>query len=251
MSEALNPDAITLSTGCFHSGDSLCSDCTAIEGPPGSLNFKVERNLLVAFHCREIVRYFGLDPEIVVGRQVRALRKSCFESCKHLDQIDFEIGSEREEIGAAAVRGCARLSSVDIPASVVILEEITFEWCTEFESCLIGVRNRRVSVRELAKCTPLRSFSIPPLVGGIGSNFFEECNYVYQLKFKSSESLRRVIGNRSVDGAWYEFGVRESSGLFRTDVDQRGMKLQFPGWAGKSVRTRDGDLHLTLVRDIQ
>jgi hypothetical protein len=223
----------------------------AIQVSPGSLHFTIERNQLVTIEGTEIVRYFGLDRDIVAGKKVRVLGKSCFEGCKHLDRIDFEIGSELERIGAAAVRGCVSLEIIEIPPSVTVIEEASFQWCTGFDSCLTDQNSSLISIgaRAFAKCISLRSFWIPSLVERIGSNCFRECFYFYQLMFDSSESLKRIVGGRSLDDALEEIGVRESSSLFRIDIDDVGVELEFPGWV--SVPDGEGSFPLTLVRDLQ
>jgi hypothetical protein len=102
----------------------------SIQIAPGNLNFKVEGNLLIRSDGTEIVRYFGQDREIVVGKKVKILGKSCFEGCKHIDRIDFGLGSELERIGLAALRDCVSLVAIEIPSSVTIIEESSFEGCT-------------------------------------------------------------------------------------------------------------------------
>jgi hypothetical protein len=134
------------------------------------------------------------------------------------------------------------LVGIEIPASVTTLEEASFAGCTDLEYCLISEDSSLVTIGStgFAKCVSLRSFSIPRRVGEIGSNCFNECIYLYRLKFKSSESLQRIIGDRSLEDALHEFRVAPGSSFFRIEVEDRGMELEFPG-----------DLQLALVRDIQ
>jgi hypothetical protein len=223
----------------------------AIQVATGSLNFKVEGNLLVTPDGTEIVRCFGLDREIVVGNKVKVLGKSCFEGCGHLDRIDFEIGSELERIGPAALRGCESLVRIAIPPSVTIIEKTSFEGCDSLESCLMYDNSSLVmiGVRAFANCISLRAFSIPRLVGKIDSNCFRGCVHLYRFHFKASESFKTVIGDRSLDDALDEFGVNTDSSLFRIEVEDRRVELQFAGW--KTLTSFDGDLHVTLVRDPQ
>jgi hypothetical protein len=219
------------------------SSLISIRVAPGSLSFKVEGNLLVTSDGTEIVRCFGLDRGIIVSKTVKFLRKSCFVSCKHLERIDFELGSELERIDAAALCGCISLDIIDIPSSVTIIDDSSFEGCTELASCLIADDSRLVSIgaRAFAKCTSLRSFSPPPLVGDIGSTCFIECIHLYELKFMSSECLKRAIGDRLLDDILDEFGVTGSSSLFRIDVeDGEGVELEFQGWS--QVGDCKGDL---------
>jgi hypothetical protein len=214
-------------------------------------NFKVEGDLVVTSDGTEIVRYFGQDGEIAVGKKVKVLRKSCFEGCKHPVHIHFEAGSEVEEIGAAALRDCDSLVSIEIPPSVRIIGEASFKGCTELESCLIAKDSSLVTIggKAFAKCTSLRSFSIPQQVREIGRNCFRKCIHLNRLKFGSSESLKRVVGNRSLDDAREEFGEDRSATLLRIEVEDGGAGLQFSGWV--SVPDDDGGSHSMLVRDLQ
>jgi hypothetical protein len=217
----------------------------------GSLNLRIEGNILVKYDGTEIVRYFGLDREILVGRNVTVLEKSCFGRCKHLGQIDFEIGSELDRIGPAALRGCGWLPRIEIPASVQIIEEGSFEGCDALESCPMSKDSSVIgtSARAFRRCTSLRSFGVPSRVGEIGSNCFTQCLHLSRITFASSESLKRVISDHSLDDAWDRFGFRVTSSPFRVEVDHGGVELKFPGQV--SVSGGDEDLHLTLIRDIQ
>jgi hypothetical protein len=228
-------------------------DCPliAIQVAGDNPNFKVEGNLLVTSDGTEIVRCFGLGREAVISKKVKFLRKSCFEGCRQIDQIDFEIGSELERIGPAAVRDCESLPSIHIPSSVTILSESAFEGCRELESCLIDEDSSLVAIgaTTFAKCTSLRSFSIPRRVEEIGRNCFNGCIHLDRLAFGSSESLKQVVGDRSLDEALDDFGVSANSSLFRIEVEDGGAEFEFPGWV--SVPGGSEVLEVWLVRDFQ
>jgi hypothetical protein len=240
--------SITIPASTEGIDESAFVDCPllSIQVAPGSLNFKVEGALLVTADGTKIVRYFGLDREIIIGKQIKVLGKSCFEGCKHLVRIDFEPGSGLARIGADALRDCESLSSIELPASVRIVEEFSFEGCTELEFCIIAKDSSLVTIGEMAfaNCTSLRSFYIPQSARGIGSNCFQGCIYLYRITFGSSECLQRVIGDRSLDDALPEFGMIMRSSLFQIDVEDGGVELEldFPGWV--SVRDGEGYLHL-------
>jgi hypothetical protein len=222
-----------------------------IQVTPGSLNFKVEGAFLVTSDGTELVRYFGHDPNITIENRVKVLRKSCFEGCKHMVQIDFDLGSELERIGPA-LRDCASLVIIDIHASVTIVDEASFEGCDGLESCVMDGDPSLVTIgaRAFANCRSLRSFDIPLQVGEIGSKCFNNCIHLYRLQFRSSECLKRVIGDRLLDDALNEFGLRGSSTLFRIEVeDGGGVELKLPGWS--CVCDGEGDLELSLIRNIQ
>jgi hypothetical protein len=199
------------------------------------------------------VRYFGLDREIAIGKKVKILGKSCFEGCKHLDRIDFEVGSELERIDRSALRGCGSLMWIEIPVSVERIEESSCEGCTRLESCLISRDSSLVAIgeRAFANCTSLRSFAVPGHVVEIGSNCFSECIYLYRLRFGSSVLLKRVLGDRSLDDGLEGFGVTVSSGLFKIEMEEGEVKLPFPGWSYIDGDDGEGDSELSLVPEIQ
>jgi hypothetical protein len=86
-----------------------------------------------------------------------------------------------------------------------------------------------IGATAFAKCTSLRSFCIPRLAAAIGSNCFKHCLHLYLLKFKSSESLKKVVGDRSLDDELNELGVNANSSLFKIEVEDKGMALKFSG----------------------
>jgi hypothetical protein len=83
------------------------------------------------------VKHFGLSRDIHVGKEVKFFRKPCFEGSKQLDEIYFEREIELERIDGSALRDWLSLVRIDIPASVEILEETSFEGCDSLESCMI------------------------------------------------------------------------------------------------------------------
>jgi hypothetical protein len=141
------------------------------------------------------------------------------------------------------------LDRIEIPSSLTILEESSFEGCAELEFCLIDGNSKLITIsgRALARCTSLRSFSIPQHVGEIGS--FSDCIHLYRLKFASSKSLKRIIASISLDDASWSFGVSPSPSLFRIDIEDGGEELNHPGWA--SLGSCEGDVKLWFVREYQ
>jgi hypothetical protein len=83
------------------------------------------------------------------------------------------------------------------------------------------------------------------LVGEIHPSCFHGCIYLYRLTFKSSESLKRIVGDRSLDDAPDELGVSGGSSLFRIEVEDGGAELEFPGWI--STRIGETGFYLTLA----
>jgi hypothetical protein len=64
----------------------------------------------------------------------------------------------------------------------------------------------------------------------------------------SSESLKGIVGDRSLYDALHELGVSGDSTLFRIEVEEGGAKLEFLGWVSVSIPAEKGELHSALVR---
>jgi hypothetical protein len=96
---------------------------------PENRCFAVRRKMLVTANRSEIVRYFGQDRKVIVGRHIKVIGKSCFEGCNHIDRVVFAKGSGLQRIDAAAFRGCTSLTVISIPASVQIIHESSFKDC--------------------------------------------------------------------------------------------------------------------------
>jgi hypothetical protein len=82
------------------------------------------------------------------------------------------------------------------------------------------------------------------MVESIGHNCFAKAGVLSQLKFGSGDSLRRVVGQMSLDAALEHLGFSETTSLFRIEVTQGGE--EFPGWSS----VVDADLDLTIIHAI-
>jgi hypothetical protein len=106
-----------------------------------------------------------------------------------------------------------------------------------------------ISATAFAKRTSLRTFSIPLRVVQIDRNCFDKRIHLYRLKFQSSESLTRVVGDRSLENALDEFGVSSGSGLLTIIIAEGGVDVKFA--ESVYVHNVDEDSELSLVRDLQ
>jgi hypothetical protein len=220
----------------------------AIQVTAGSQNFSVDGNMLITSNGREIVRYFGLDDEVVVPADVEILGKSCFEYCCHVESIIFENGSKLRLIGCSAFCRCTSLSSIEIPASIEIIEDEAFNGCIQREYCLLDDRASLVTIGKaaFAECSSLTSLDIPMMVESIGYNCFKDCSPLSRLTFASANSLRKVVGDMSLDMAFEHFGFNDLSCLFSIEVTEETIDLDFLKWYSV-VRA---DSHLKISRAI-
>jgi hypothetical protein len=97
--------------------------------------FTVGGDLLLSGNGSEIMRIFGLELEVIVPAKVEMLKKSCFESCDHVERVLFDNDSKVQIICRSALSNCNSLRSISIRASVEIIEESVFKGWTGLESC--------------------------------------------------------------------------------------------------------------------
>jgi hypothetical protein len=102
----------------------------------------------------------------------------------------------------------------------------------------------RIGKEAFGGCSSLRSFYVPKSVEGIGEGCFKKCPSLFRLVFGSGETLRRIVGDTTLDEVLEDLGVTESLCLIRIEVEEDGADLEFPGW----VPATDESSHLTLVR---
>jgi hypothetical protein len=215
---------------------------------PGSPNFIVQGNLLVTSDGREIVRCFGFIPDVVVPMNVEVFGKSCFESCSHIESVVFERGSKLSRIGRSALSGCESLMSIAIPDSVEVIDQAAFKGCLGLEECLFADNSflQMMENEAFSGCRSLRSFCVPRSVRAIGQNSFDKCASLHRLRFGSGESLMRIIGDVTLDEGLEYLGFNKISTVFKIEVAQGRVELNFPGW----VSVDEAAAHLTLAQDI-
>jgi hypothetical protein len=212
------------------------------------VHFIVRGDMLLTADCRQIVRYFGLGKEVVVPASVELLGRSCFQDSRHLQHVIFENGSRLRRIGVSAFADCENLAGIVIPASVEIIEDEAFKGCSGMEGWMLDEEAALVMIgkKAIAECRSLRSFAVPAIVESIGQGCFAKCFALFRLRFGSANSLKRVVGEMKLDDALEHFGFDEISSLFRIEVTQGGLDLEFPGWSS----VVDADSHLIIVEAI-
>jgi hypothetical protein len=213
----------------------------------GNRRFRVQGNLVVRNGGKEVVRYFGMEREVVVAREIEILLKSSFESCTYVQNIVFENGSKLRTIGNSAFADCKSLVSLSIPRSVEIIGDASFNGCTglEFFEMNESVNPVMIGNERFSECRCLRSFEVESGIERTGGKCFEKCCSLHMLTFQSPESLRKVLGDLTVDQALEHLGLTQISTVFKIDLGPGPVELVFPG----SVSVVDESSHLTLIRD--
>jgi hypothetical protein len=183
-----------------------------------------------------------------VAKNVLVLRKSCFEWCGHIDGVVFESGSQLRRVGKSAFSFCQLLGSVVIPASVEVIDDAAFSGCTQLEYCVMEEAAALVSIGNDAfrGCESLRLFDAQRGVSGIGKDCFRGCPALYRFRFRSSECLRNVVGDMTLDEWLEQLGLTVILSIFRIEVDEGEVNLECSGW---TPVTGEGS-QFTLVRNM-
>jgi hypothetical protein len=225
-------------------------DCPIVDigVAPGSRNFVVEGNLLLTADMTKVVRFFGRELEAVVPGKVEIVGKSSFEECRQVERILFENESKLRIICRSALSNCTSLRNISIPASVEVIDEAALTGCNELESCLIAesANLRRIGKEAFAGCQSLRLFYISRSLKAIGENCFSNCVSLRRLRLVSGETLKRLIGDLTLDEALDNFGFDEIMSLLKIEIEGGGGHSDFPGWSS----VVDEGSHLTLIQDI-
>jgi hypothetical protein len=213
----------------------------------GNQSFTVRGNALLTWNGGEIVKYFGLEQEIVVPMEVEVLHNSCFALLGNLTKLKIESGSKLRRIGRYALTGCESLRRILLPSSLSEIEESAFSNCIGLEECSVAQNAMlvRIGQEAFAGCSCLRSFYVPKNVESIGENSFKRCPSLSRLKFGSGEPLKRFVRDMTLDEALKHLGFREISNLFRIEVEDNVSDLSFRGW---DPVADDESSHLTLAR---
>jgi hypothetical protein len=145
-------------------------------------------------------------------------------------------------ICANALSECEALTSIAIPASVEVIEEYACKRCGLLGSVQMAENAVLVEIGNgaFAECCSLRSLDLPRNVERIGRRCFKKCFPLNRLRFGSSESLNKVVGDGTFDEALEIVGLGVRSGEFKIEVNHVGDALEFPGWT--SVYDRDSNL---------
>jgi hypothetical protein len=214
----------------------------------GSRHFRLDGDLLVTSEGTEIVRYFGRELKVIVPKQVEILGKSSFEECNQIEELLFENGSKLLRINRSALSGCKSLLRISIPASVEIIESAAFKGCEGVECCVVAENANlvRIANEAFAGCCSLRAFYVPRSVEFIGENCFKSCVSLRRLRFVSGSSLKRLIGNSTLDDGLETFGLGEITILMRIEIEDGEMPDDIGSWSS----VPDSRSHLTLVQDI-
>ncbi|WP_418409117.1 leucine-rich repeat protein [Alistipes ihumii] len=169
--------------------------------------------------------------EIQIPASVEIIEAAAFKNCTSLSRITFERGSHLKTIGGGgfytsgtllsisyhgAFSQCTALTTIEIPASVEVIEPAVFNECTSLVSVVFEKGSRLSKIGggfitdsygiqcnaasgAFRNCTALTGIEIPAEVRTIEAGAFKGCVALKSVTFKSDSRLETIEG-----GAYYE-----------------------------------------------
>ena len=142
---------------------------------------------------------------IEIPASVEIIGWSAFQGCTALTTVTFEKGSQLKEIGNGkypsdygAFSDCTSLISIEIPASVEIIEDGAFHGCTALTTVTFekGSQLKTIGYRAF-NSSGLQSIEIPASVETIRTSAFQGCTALTTVTFETGSQLKTIEGEYS------------------------------------------------------
>ena len=130
---------------------------------------------------KESPQYSG---HYTLSPNIRYIENRAFEGCNKITSID--IPNSVVSIGAYAFSCCHGLTSVTLPESITTIGNSAFEQCSQLQSINIPNTIESINAKTFENCTKLSHISIPESVVSIGDSAFFKCNKLEKLHIPNS-----------------------------------------------------------------
>jgi len=116
----------------------------------------------------------------VENLRLSAAERNIFQGCSNLQSVTFAPGSTLEKIPQQMFRSCTKLTAIEIPASVVEIEQVAFDGCSGLTSLTFekGCQLETVRPRSFQTCRSLTSIVLPDSLRWIDDSAFSGCSGV-------------------------------------------------------------------------
>ncbi|WP_296332263.1 leucine-rich repeat protein [uncultured Treponema sp.] len=139
---------------------------------------------------------FDLTNEML--EEIGSVLKKLYETRPDIKvSLDLSEQTQITEIGYYAFKGCANLTSINIPDSVTWIDDGAFEGCTSLTDVLIPNAVNTIRLSAFKNCANLTSINIPDSVTWIGDWAFENCTSLTSINIPDSVT---EIGDYAFNG---------------------------------------------------
>ena len=139
---------------------------------------------------------------LVIGGETTTIQSTTFQGCTALDYVTFEEGNKVSSIGTSAFASCTSLQSIDLPATVTVIEQSVFNGCRNLKSVTMGDGVTSIGITAFYN-TALTSITFPSALTSIGQSAFENS---------------KLTGNITLPGSMTAIGTQAFAGTQLTGM---------------------------------
>lgn len=129
-------------------------------------------------------------PSFKFPASLTVISDSAFQNCRGLRTLYFNGTSKLETISANAFQNCTSLNAIDIPDSVVTVEDRVFQNCSALKTVAIGNSVETIGTETFRECSELKTVTIGSSLKEVGARAFLNCNKITEVNFP--DTLEKV-----------------------------------------------------------
>ena len=133
---------------------------------------------------------------ITIPKNVVSIENLAFSDCKSLLNVDFEDGSVLDTIGEEAFKSCVKLTAIEIPDSVDMIDIYAFDSCESLEAVKLP-ENAYLGKGAFSGCSSIKSIVIPDGILSIEDYLFRNCTSLRSIELHPDIAY---VGEYSFDG---------------------------------------------------
>ncbi len=167
--------------------------------------------------------------------QLKTIGDKAFYDCDNLQSVTFAKNGQLARIGAYAFRYCFKVKSIELPSSVITIDEFAFLMCG-LTSLEIPNGVKYINRYAFSSCSDLRNVVIPSSILAIGEGAFEEC---YMLSEVYNLSTLTVTKGATSNGklGFYALGIYNTKNQpSKITTDANGFSIFSDGEISSLVR---------------
>ena len=133
---------------------------------------------------------------ITIPKNVVSIENLAFSDCKSLLNVYFEDGSVLDTIGEEAFKSCVKLTAIEIPDSVDMIDIYAFDSCESLEAVKLP-ENAYLGKGAFSGCSSIKSIAIPSGILSIEDYLFRNCTSLQSIELHPDIAY---VGEYSFDG---------------------------------------------------